>query len=219
MWQMGVVGILCPKLFYELFILIKLHTVCIRHGIDIADQTRRILPDVHRRCDLQDILFPLTCIKRCCQLRITEQIKHTMIADPVAASKILVGVIIKHAPAKPPGNLLFSIIGIHDICMAQQMLYPVLFTVKGLCRKHMPVVLTDQIPLRSIRCHILFLPAPPVISLMRKIIKRIHILKQRTLLQITYPACLPHRIESVCCRICPLIKRIVILGFVDAHPP
>ena len=54
---------------------------------------------------------------------------------------------------------------------------------------------------------------------MRKVIKRIHILKQRTFLQITHSTGLPHRIESVGSLIRPLIKCIVILGFVDAHAP
>ena len=103
--------------------------------------------------------------------------------------------------------------------MAQEMLYPVLFAVKGFRWKHMPVVLTDQIPFRSIRRHVLFLPASPVVSLMRKVIERIHILKQRTFLQVTHSTGLPHRIQSVCCLIRPLIKRIVILGFVDAYAP
>ena len=219
MRQVGVRRICCPKLLYKPVVLIKFHTVCIRHGIDIPDEARRILPDVHGRSNFQHILFSLTCIKRCCQLRIPEQVKHAMIADPVTASKILMGIIIKHAPAKAPGNLLFPIISIQDIRMAQEMLYPVLFAVKGFRWKHMPVVLTDQIPFRSIRRHVLFLPASPVVSLMRKVIERIHILKQGTFLQVTYSTGLPHRIQPVGCLIRPLIKRIIILGFVDAYAP
>ena len=219
MRQMGVRGIRCPKLLYKPVVLIKFHTVCIRHGIDIPDKARRILPDVHGRSDFQHILFSLACVERCCQLRIPEQVKHAMIADPVTASKILVGIIIKHAPAKAPGDLLFPIIGIQNIRMTQEMLYPVLFAVKGFRWKHMPIVFTDQIPFRTVRRHILFLPASPVVSLMRKVIERIHILKQRTFLQVTHSTGLPHRIESVGSLIRPLIKCIVILGFVDAHAP
>ena len=182
MRQVGVRRIRCPKLLYKPVVLIKFHTVCIRHGINIPDEACRILPDIHGRRDFQHILFSLACVERCCQLRIPEQVKHAMIADPVTASKIFVGIIIKHAPAKAPGNLLFPIIGIQDIRMTQQMLDPVLFAVKGFRWKHMPIVFTDQIPFRTVRRHILFLPASPVVSLMRKVIERIHILKQRTFL-------------------------------------
>ena len=54
---------------------------------------------------------------------------------------------------------------------------------------------------------------------MRKVIEGIDVLKQGAFLQISYSTGLPSRIQAMCCLIGPVVKRIIVLRFIDPHAP
>ena len=103
--------------------------------------------------------------------------------------------------------------------MTQHMLCPVSLTVKGFGRIHMSIVFTDQISFFRIRCYCLLFPAASVVPFMRKVIESIDVLKQGAFLQISYSTGLPSRIQAMCCLIGPVVKRIIVLRFIDPHTP
>ena len=142
-----------------------------------------------------------------------------MITDAVTTSKILVGVVIKHAPAKASCNVLLGCHRIQNICMAERMLCPVFFPVKCLRRIHMPIVFTDEVWFFHIRCHILFRLTSLCFSIMHKIIVGIHIFQQTAFSVCTHTTCRSRIIELMCCRIRPSVKCIIILRFINAHAP
>ena len=146
MLQMCVRGICGTVLLNESVIFIHPHFIRIRKNIDFAAVTSRMLPNIHGRTQFQHRLFLLLArIDYCRQFRIAEHIHDSVITDAVTTSKILVGVVIKHAPAKASCNVLLGCHRIQNICMAERMLCPVFFPVKCLRRIHMPIVFTDEV--------------------------------------------------------------------------
>ena len=66
--------------------------------------------------------------------------------------------------------------------MTDCMLRPVFLIVKWLGRKHMPVILTDQIRLFHIRCNFSFRITPRMSAIVKKIVVRINILQKMAFL-------------------------------------
>ena len=157
-------------------IFIHLHAVRIGQNVDVAAVTAGMLSDIHGRSDLQHrSLLLLTGIDICSQLRVAEHIHDPVIADPVTASEVFVGVVVEHAPAEASGNIGLTCHSIQYIGVADGMLTAALFVVEGLCGIHMPVVLTDQIRLLHIRCDFFLRITAGHLTVVQKIIIRIDI--------------------------------------------
>lgn len=74
----------------------------------VSAVTARMFPDIHGRTDFKyRLLFLLTRVDRSRKFRISEHVHHTVITDTVAAAKILMCIVVKHAPAKTSCNIRF----------------------------------------------------------------------------------------------------------------
>ncbi len=101
-----------------------------------------------------------------------------MITNAVAAPKILVGVVIEHAPAETAKNVRFTVQVIEHSRMPKGMIQSVCFIVKHFSRKHVPVVLAHEIRRVPAGCYTVFLFNAGIVSGMRKVIVCVHIFKQ-----------------------------------------
>ena len=107
-----------------------------------------MLSDIHGGSDLQHrSLFLLTGIDTRCQLRVAEHIHDPVIADPVTASEVFVGVVVEHAPAEASGNIGLTCHSIQYVGVADGMLTSTFFVIECLGGIHMSVVFADQIRL------------------------------------------------------------------------
>ncbi len=179
-----------------------------------------MLSDIHGRCDLKNrCLFLFTSIYGSCQLRIPEHIHDTVVTDPVTASEVFVGVVVKHAPAEASGDILLTRHGIQYVGVADGMLTAMLFVVKCLGGIHMSVVLTDEIWLLHIGSDLFLRITARHLSVMQEIIIRINIFQQMTFFDCPDTAGRSCGIQLMCHSIGLLIKRIIVRRLIDPHTP
>ena len=154
-----------------------------------------------------------------CKLGIAEHIQYPVIADPVSAAKILMGIIIGHAPAKTACHILPAVIAVYDFCMPPHMLRAVFFRINTLCREHVTVVLGNDIAFLTVGRHFFSRSCSCIGAVMYKIIVGINILQKGALFDTAHTACRSGIIQCMGCRVGKLIHRIIILRFVDPHTP
>ena len=87
----------------------------------------------------------LALVYACCKLGIPEHVKYSVIAYAVAASEVLMGVVISHTPGETSADILFTCYGIKNIGVSYCMLHSVVLTVKGFSWIHMAVVFRNKI--------------------------------------------------------------------------
>ena len=204
----------------KMAIFIHFYAVRVGENIYVSKVCSWMLSDVHGWAYLKnDIFFLLWSIYTCCQLGITEHICNTVITDTVSATKILVRIIIKHAPSKATCNISFFANCINYSGMTKCMLETMFFPVKRLCWIHMSIVLCNQMSLWHIWSNILLWLTTWFLSIMYEIIIGIHIFIQMALSKITHPTRLSGIIQFMRDAIGFNIKCIVILGLIDTHAP
>ena len=204
----------------QLVVFVHPDTVCICKNIQILPVARRMLADIHGGTDLQyRARLLLACIDGCCHLRIAKHVQHPVVTDPIPAAKILMRIIICHAPPEASCDILLPCHGIQHICMTQRMFRSSSFTVKCFRRIHMPVILADQIRLVHIGSDLRFFLTARQPSVMDKIIVCIHIFQQMAFFARPDTACRARVIQLMGGSIGALIKRILIYRLIDPHTP
>ena len=201
-------------------VLIQLHPVSIGENTNLADVSGGIVTDVHGRTHRQNRNFLLLAgIHGRCQLGIPEGVHHTVVADPVAGTEILVGGIVKHAPADAADVASVCRRIVLDPGMAQGMLLPLLPRVKGFGREHMAVVLRDQQALLLIRSNGLFRLDTGIIAGVGEIVVGIHIIDQMALLDKPDTGGGPAGVQGMGHLVGAKIECIIILALVDPDTP
>ena len=158
-------------------ILIHLHAVAVRKDIDFADDRSRMFTGIHRRAYSYERLTAACCrINGCRDLGISEHVAYAMMTDPVTASELLVGVVIRKTPADRARDAFLAHSRVKNVCMTQGVLEAVLFRVKRLRRKHVPVVFGDEISLVHVGSNLALGPYARVVTRMRKVIERVNVL-------------------------------------------
>ena len=142
-----------------------------------------------------------------------------MIAHAVTGTKVLVGWIIKHTPAKASGMFTALVSGIQHPAVAKGMLLLLFPGIKSFGGKHVTVVFGDQQSFIFIRRYLFLRLCSRSNSVMREVIVGVHILQQMTVFDITHTGSCTAGIQTMGQRICMFVKSVVILTFIDAHTP
>ena len=122
------------------------------------------------------ILLPLGSVNSCRQFGVSEHIHHTVITNSVTASKVLVGVVVKHTPTKASCDIIMRCHRIQNIGMTNHVFSSVFFPIVWLCGIHMPIVLRNQIAFFHIGSNFFFRLTALITYAVNKIIICIYIL-------------------------------------------
>ena len=142
-----------------------------------------------------------------------------MVADPVTRTEILVRRVIEHAPLKAARVLTVRHRVVHDLRVPQRLLLPALPGVPGLGREHMPIALGNEERLIHVRSNLLFGLRGNALARVGKIIERVNILKQMTLLKISHARGRARRVEFMRQRVRSGIKFVTVHALVNADAP
>ena len=179
-----------------------------------------MVADIHGACHLQHRpLLLLGRVDGCRRLGVAEHVQHTVVADPVAAPEVPVGIVVKHAPAEGAADVPVGQGRIQHAGVAQGVLPPVAFIVKGFRGEHVAVVLGDEVGLLRIRRGLRLGNAAPVVPLVDEIIVGVHILQKTALAKIPHAARRPGGIQPVGRLHGPRVEAVVVLALVDPHAP
>ena len=126
-------------------------------------------------------------IERGGKLRHAEHIRHAVVADAVAAAKILVRVVIRHAPTDRAAGAAAAVGRVQHAGVAQRMLHTDLLAVKALGWIHVPVMFRDEIR-RIWPCHKQGQVQRDLAAGMDKVVVGIHILQQMALREVAHTA-------------------------------
>ena len=179
-----------------------------------------MLSDIHGGADGKDRpVRRLGAVNSRCRLVIPVHVQDPMVADPVTGTEILVGVIIRHAPAEAAGDILLPRHGVKDIGMPEGVLQPVVLAVIHFRGEHVAVVLRHQVGLIHVGGHLLFLLAALILPTVNEIIECIDILQQAALLMAADSSRGPAAVQGPGRRIGAPVKCVIISRFVDPHTP
>ena len=142
-----------------------------------------------------------------------------MIANAVAGAELLVGVVVKHAPAEGTGNILLRGNCVQHTRMAQHMLQAVFFVVKGFGRIHVTAVFRDQKRLFGVGGDRRFRLTAGLHAVVYKVVIGVDVLQQLAVLVTAHAAGRSGGIEFMCRRVGAHIKIVVVLALVDADAP
>ena len=139
-------------LFDKSIISIHSHAVGIREYPNIALNRGRMLTDAHGGAYLKHgFAIALRFVNGRRHLMITEHIRNAVIADPIAASEILMGVIIRKAPSKATANIGVSGYVVDYSRVTEGVLKSVPLVIEAFGWEHMPVIFGYQIRLFYVR--------------------------------------------------------------------
>ena len=146
--QVGVARAVGCDAFGRMVAIAQFHLITIgqddkrQHAADIPLSPR---PECHRFQHHAAVRFALAGIGIGGKFRLAEHIHHAMVAQAVTRAEILVGVIVKGAPADGPGDLGVAIHGVQHIEMAGDMFGLTLFLIVAFGRVHMAAKLGNHI--------------------------------------------------------------------------
>ena len=120
-------------------------------------------------------LVPVDLIGCGRQLRIPEHIHHAVIADAVSAAVILMGIVIRHVPAKTAQNIHVLLHVVKDVGIQQGLTQSARFIIAGFCRIGNTAKGRNQVRLLHVRNDVGFPAAGSAIQTCGKIVIGIHI--------------------------------------------
>ena len=98
-----------------------------------------------------------------------------MVTYPVAGAELLMGGVVKHAPAEASGDILLPRYGIQYVGMADRMFTAAFLIIEGFCGIHVSVVFADQVRLVGIGSDLFLRGTAGHLTVVQKIIIRIDI--------------------------------------------
>ena len=164
------------------------------------------------------VIFLLARVRCRGQFREAENIGHTMVTNVIARAKVLVGVVVKSAPADGTAATGIGVGGLKHPQVAKGVFQPSAFGVETLGGKHVPVVLGDQQRGASWK-HLGRIRKRPVGAVVNKVIVSVDILKQSALVKVPHTSGLSCGVKLPGEGICALIEGLAVGRLVDAHPP
>ena len=204
----------------EHIVFVELDLLGIAENVGRAQLPGGVISDVHGGADRQHrVSIALTGIDRRRQFGVAEAVQHTVVADAVPGAKVLVSLVIEHAPAEAPGVLPAGIGCVLYPDVPQGVLLPVRAIVKGLGGVHVAVALRDEQRLAHIRGHVLFRLSTGRYAVVRKIVVGIDILQQMAFFQIAHAGGSTAGVQLMGDFVGAGIEGIVVHALVDAHTP
>ncbi len=201
-------------------IFVEAHLLPVSKNSHLADPARRMVSDAHGAADRKHRPVLLAGgVDAGRQLGIAEHIQDAVIADFVAAAKILVGVVVKHAPPEGAADILAGSRAVQHPDMAHSVLFPVLLVVKCLCGEHMPIVLCDKVGLLHIRRHRRLGIAARIIPCVAEVIVSVYVLQQMALFQIAHASRWPGWVQAAGCLYGSLVESVIVLALIDSNAP
>ena len=121
-------------------VFVQSDSVCVGERVDSAQHSSRIVADIHGGPYFQNRrVVLLHGVYGSGKFMVSERIRNSVIAHPVAGAEILVGWVVEHAPFETPRVLTGCHGCVHDAGVPESMFLPVFHFIEGLGREHVAV--------------------------------------------------------------------------------
>ena len=176
--------------------------------------------DIHCGGDLEEGFFLLLRTVNCrTHFGYTEHIRYTVVADSVAASEVLVGVVIRHTPTDCTARSGIAVGGVKHSCVTESVFRSYALFVKTLCWVHMTVMLRNKIGSGQAFCNKGGGQKVYKTARMNKVIHCVNVLKQMAERYISDAACLTGVVKFPCNSVCFGVELVAVKPFVYADAP